>query len=207
MPIRPLLLRCCARYAPLLVLALFLAVAPSSGNAQLKIYAQFADGTGVWAGESTAANRTGWVELDSVSFGTTNTTTLGSGSGGAGGGKAKFDSIELSKAIDRVTPQIFSTLTTGGFVAGLEGVVTVEFVRQIGGVDRVVFKVEMKAVAFTRQQTSVGDGDDRLVENVTMQCGAMRITYPRLNPDGSPTGPPIEREWSIVLNNPTFNVQ
>src|SRR5689334_11672015 len=53
-------------------------------------------------------------ELQNWSFGAANAASISSASMGAGSGKATFDPFSITKAIDRATPSLFSTLCMGG---------------------------------------------------------------------------------------------
>ena len=184
---------------------IFLLAAANVSRADLNAYARFVDGTGVWAGEATAPGRAGWVVLKSISLGLENPSTIGSTSGGGGSGITKFTDIVLSKLIDRVTPQIFATLSSGTPLNGTAGIpdVILEFTRTVAGTEMVFFRVEMKLVLFTSLTTAAADGDDDLTETVRMQCGAYRITEIPTNPNGT-AGTPIVRSWSQVLNRNVF---
>src|SRR5262245_12585685 len=100
------------RRAVLGLTLLALAFAPLA-RAQVNIYVRFLDGTGAWAGESTAAGRTNWTTLSSVSFGINNAITIGTSGGGASAGRAAFDSVVLTKLVDRLTPQLLFAIGSG----------------------------------------------------------------------------------------------
>lgn len=185
-------------------IALLLMLSGQAAQAQIKIYAQFGPNSGVWAGELTG-NRAGWAELKSISFGSLNDLVIGT-TGGAGAGKATFQKVTISKVVDRLTPQFFATLTSGATI-NTGGVVTVEFTRQIGGHERTFFKLEMKLVVVSEISTAASDGDDELRENVSLLCGAIRVTNSTYDPEGTLVGNPIAREWSVVKNNATFETQ
>ena len=91
------------------MLGLLLTASISHGQVPITIYARFANGTGVWAGEATDPGRVGWVKLRTVSFGTAVATS---------GAAPTFDSVVLAKTVDRITPQIFATLTSGAPING-----------------------------------------------------------------------------------------
>ncbi len=193
------------RIAALLVLAVALTVGASRSMAQVTIYAKFLNGLSPWNGESTAAGRAGWAELDSISLGASTPVTIGSASGGAGVGKLAFDPIAISKVVDRLTPQIFSFLASGQNLGGqTNGDLTIEFVRPVGGTPTVFFRVELRLVFFVSTASTTTVGDDTVRENIKMLCGAQRITTVPIV--GGVPQTPVIRSWSQVLNNATFEV-
>lgn len=192
------------RVAALAVLGILLTVATPRCLAQVAIYAKVLDGTGVWAGESTTPGRTGWTDLKSVSFGASIPITIGGGGGGTVG-RASFDEIALTKLVDRLTPQIFATLSTGTSLnaGGANGDVTIEFVRTVNAIPAVFFRYELKSAFFAKSSSSSAAGDAALTESVTMLAGAVRYTYWPILPNGT-QGTPIVKVWNQVTNIATF---
>ena len=64
-------------------------------------------------GEATRANYTGWIELDSFSFGASNPVSIGTGSTGAGAGKASLSSFNVMKRTDSSSPVLFQKCCMG----------------------------------------------------------------------------------------------
>ena len=193
---------------PLVRLAFAVALLVFAGaslcQAQITVYAKFLDGTGVWAGESTAPGRTGWAELSSLSFGGSNAVTLSGAGGGASVGPHKFDDIVLTKHVDRLSPQIFITLAGGTpLTTGSTADVTFEFVRTAAAGPVTFFRVEYMTAYFKSLKSSSAAGDDSLIENVTLLAGSVRITYWPILANGS-QGTPIVRMWNAITNTPTF---
>jgi type VI protein secretion system component Hcp len=193
------------RLAALAVLGILLTVGASHSQAQVTIYAKFLDGTiggSPWAGESTDPGRTGWAKLESFSFGFTNASIVGGATA-----PVAFNPGAISKAVDRLTPQIFTNLASGTPLrnTALPADLTIEFVKDAGAGPVVFFRVEMKLVYFSSQGTATNSGDDTVQENVQIQFGAVRVTNTPILPGGT-LGTPVIRSWSHVLNNSTFNV-
>ena len=158
------------------------ATAGFAGN--FTIYAKFDTGTGAWAGTSTAAGRSAWVELESFSFASENVLTIGATTGGIGSGKVTFEEAELLKQIDRLTPQIFGSLASGSHMTDF----VVEYVQNTGSgsTPQVVFRAEFKLVGFTSAATQSSAGDSVLKERIKIAYGSMRLTAWPVNPDGTP---------------------
>jgi type VI secretion system secreted protein Hcp len=55
----------------------------------------------------------GWIELQSFSFGSSNSSNIGSATGGAGAGKVKFNEFTIKKTTDSASPLFFKASTTG----------------------------------------------------------------------------------------------
>ena len=191
------------RLAALAVLGLLLTVGVTRSYAQITVYARFANGTGVWVGESTDAGRTGWVNLRSVTFGSAINVSFSGG--GATVSPPTFDNVVLTKAVDRLTPQIFAALTPGVPINGGPGVadVTIEFVINGAAGPVTFFRVELRRVYFTEQKNAGSGGDDLVLETVTLKNVAFRYTHWVIQPNGS-QGASTTSSWSTATNQPTF---
>ena len=190
------------RLAALAALVFLLTAAAPRGLAQVTIYAKFLDGLGNWAGESTDPGRTGWAKLDSIALSFTNPTVIGGAPG-----PVVFNPGALTKAVDRLTPQIFANLASGSFLrnATLPADLTIEFVKQGVAGPVVYFRVELKLVLFSSQKTDAATGDESVRENVEIQFGATKVTTWPILGNGT-LGPPKIQSWSRVFNNSTFEV-
>ncbi len=190
--------------AAALAVVLLLTLGASLAHAQVTIYARFANGTGVWAGPSLDAGRTGWTNLKSVSFGTSVVVSF-SGGGGTTVSPPTFDSVVLTKNVDRLTPQIFGTLAAGTPIDGGVGVadVTLEFVTQGVAGPVTYFRVELRRAYFVEQKSSAALGDDSVEEKVTLRNVAFRYTHWTLLPNGT-QGTSVVRSWSTATNTATF---
>jgi type VI secretion system secreted protein Hcp len=63
-------------------------------------------------GESKDDKHKGWIELESYSFGVTNSGVMASG-GGGGAGKAKFNEFTMTKLVDKSSPILMLETATG----------------------------------------------------------------------------------------------
>ena len=188
------------RLAALAVLGILLTAGVARSHAQaITIYARFANGTGVWAGEVTDPGRLGWVKLKSVNFGAAITASGGTFS------PPTFDSVVLTKVVDRLTPQIFATLTSATPINGGSGVadVTIDFTRP-GPSDAVTFfRIELRLVIMVEQKSASTDGDELVTETVTMKNTAFRYTHWTILANGT-QGASVVRSWSTGNNTATF---
>ncbi len=190
--------------APFAALFLFLVAPwPAHGQTVNKIYAKLSSGTGSWTGPVTVpANRAGWVELQNFSFGTDATTTFPSG-GGASPGRAFFRSLVLTKEVDRLTPQMFASLTTGTSVpqSGQASVI-VEFVGLYGANETTFLRVELKPVYLTTQKAAPSNGDS-IHEDITMVAASVRMTWWPVDSNGV-QGTAISSSFNFQTNASTF---
>ncbi len=196
----------CTRSRAALSLALLLLACVPLAHAQVNIYARFLDGTGVWAGESTAPGRTNWTTLSSVSFGVSNPTAIGGVGGGTG--RAVFDSVVLTKLVDLLTPQLMSALTTGTALnaGGANADVTIEFTKPGATGPVTFFRFEIKLAYISKTTSAAAASDGSVSETVTLVGGAFRYTYWPTLANGN-LGTPVVKAWSQVMNTPTFTVQ
>ena len=186
------------RLAALAVLGLLLTVADSRAQVPISIYARFANGTGVWAGEITDPGRVCWVKLSAVSFGTAVASA---------GAAPTFESVVLTKTVDRLTPQIFASLTSGAPINGGPGAadVTIDFTRPsiVLSEDVTFFRIELRLVTFADQKTSASQGEEVLTETVTLKNVAFRYTLWTILTNGT-QGTSVVRSWSTATNTATF---
>ncbi len=190
--------------ATALAAALLLTLGASLSHAQINLYARFANGNAPWAGDSIDAGRTGWVNLKSASFGSSIPVTIGGG-GGTTYGNATFDSVVLTKAVNRLTPQIFASLASGLAINGGPGVadVTLDFVKTGSAGPVTFFRVELRLASFTQQKTTSSEGDSALDESVTLKNAAFRYTFWTILPNGTQGASQVQA-WSLVNNTATF---
>ncbi len=184
------------RSLSIFLLTVLLSVAGSVlSKAQVSIFAKFKDGTGAWAGELTG-DRAGWVKMESLSVGISNTiTTAGTNN------KAGFDTAFITKEVDTVSPSIFGSIAAGTPVSD----VVFEFEKPgtTAGSRVVFYRVEMKNVYFTRSSASPNAEDGKISEGISFTCTAMRVTYIPLLPDGT-QGTPVVKSWNLTTNSATF---
>jgi type VI secretion system secreted protein Hcp len=144
------------------------------------------------------------VEILSISMGLENQTTIGGTSGGAGSGKATFNPIVMTKRVDTTTPPLTMALVSGGRYD------TVTFDFFMSGAPQAkasgpIYTIACKMVFVSKIQQSVSQGDDIIIEEITLQYGAIQIKSKPLNKDGT-LGKEVIMQWSKVKNNNSFDV-
>ncbi len=142
------------------------------------------------------------IRLESFLMGLENQTTIGGTSGGAGSGKATFEPIVISKAIDAQTPALAYALVSGSRY----DTVTFEFFTAGGAKSPgPIYSIACRLVMINKIQQAISQGDDTLIEEITLQYGAFQIKSRPINKDGM-LGKEVMSQWSKVKNNSTFDV-
>lgn len=145
----------------------------------------------------------GAFEILEFEIGATNNINIGSISSGGGAGKASFNPLTIKKKTDSASCGIFSNLCIGKHFEDM----IIELRRSGGGATSgdVFLKWEFKLVMIEEISWSGSDGDDVCEENLTLQYGAMKVTYTQQKEDGK-KGDEKSGEWSRVLNTANLAV-
>jgi type VI secretion system secreted protein Hcp len=147
-------------------------------------------------GESVVEGFEGAVEILSWSWGIENAINLGSGSGGAGAGKAAFQSMQLSKRVDRATPLLMRAVATGAHIEEL--VLTGVTPGDNGNTVRYVITMDMVFISSVELDAEAGSPLPH--ELVTLEFGAVAVEYYEFDAQGKPL--PAKRfNWSRVTNS------
>jgi type VI secretion system secreted protein Hcp len=143
-------------------------------------------------------------EIQSWSFGATNTLNMGSASGGAGAGKVSFDSFSITKNIDSASPHLFKTACAGGHYQEV-----VLYLRRAGGSSAsqsgsVYLKFNFKLVMI--ENIEWAHGDPAPAENIKFQYGALSIVYyPQKQSGGLDSTNKKYAWWDRVKNANAFD--
>ena len=146
-------------------------------------------------GESTDSKHKEELELESISWGVSNATTIGSATGGAGAGKAKAGEFAFTKRIDKTSPMLYLNCVSGHHYKDV-----LLTVRKAGGEQQEYFKVKMTTVFTTKYENTGAPGSGGLVlENVTMVYGSLEVIYKEQKADGS-LGGEVKQGWDYIQN-------
>lgn len=151
-------------------------------------------------GESQDQNHTGWIELQSFSFGLDNPTTIGTITGGAGAGKVKFQQLSIQKLVDATSPALFTMVASGVHMPTLTLAI-----RKPGTNAKDFLLYTFKLVFVTDITWGGSDGDPAPSESVTFAYGALQVSYAKQDSSGA-VGTPIAASWSQVTNQSNLNV-
>jgi len=147
-------------------------------------------------GESTDDRHKGEIQLESWSFGVSNSGTTHLGGGGAGAGKASVSDLAVTKSIDLATPALLQAAASGKRA----GTATLT-ARKAGEGQRDFLKVVMRDVMVT-SCTIDADGDSGMPrEAVHLSFGTVQLTYTAQSADGS-EGPTRTFGWHVARNSP-----
>lgn len=144
-------------------------------------------------GESKDSAHAEKIELMSWSFAASQQGSMGDG-GGGGAGKAMFQDLNVQKYVDAASPALWQHLTAGKHFATGKMIQ-----RKAGGEKLEYFIIELKKVLLSSISTGGGDGDDRLVESLSLNFEEFKISYTPQKDDGTGDAA-IEFAWNIAEN-------
>jgi type VI secretion system secreted protein Hcp len=144
------------------------------------------------AGESTDANHRDEIDLQSWSWGVSQSDTSGGPSSGAGAGKASFDDFHFVSRISKASPPLFLACASGSHIKSA----TLSGVRSAGGIkggDAEFLKIKMTDLLVTSQL--LGDSPDaEPAEQISFNFSKLELTYvPQ-------SQPPVTAGWDVKLN-------
>lgn len=135
-------------------------------------------------GESVRAGVEKWIDLESFSWGATQSGTAQTGLG-AGSGRAAVQDLSCTKYLDKTTPVLLQNLLTGKPYGKVE-----LKVRKVSGATPIDYlTITMTDVMVSSYHTGVAKGgDDRVIESLTFNFAAVKMEYILQNKDGTPGG-------------------
>lgn len=144
-------------------------------------------------GESTDSKHAEEIDLLSWSFAAHQTGTSNTG-GGSGAGRVSIQDLTLTKKVDKASPILFALCCSGQHLES--GALTV---RKAGGDALEYLIVKMEHVLITGVQTTGSDGQDQIVEQVTLNFKRVAFVYTPQKDDGS-GGPTVSGGWDVGAN-------
>jgi type VI secretion system secreted protein Hcp len=146
-------------------------------------------------GESQDATHGGEIDLESFSWGETNSTTIGSATGGAGAGKVKFDELVFTMRVSSASPQLAFMCASGTHFPTV-----VLTARKAGGKQEEYYKVTFKTVFISKYRSVGVTGVDAIPrDEITCLFGSYIIEYRQQNKDGSLSSA-ILNGWNQITN-------
>ncbi len=142
-------------------------------------------------GESVDEQHRGAIDVESFSWGVSNTAVVGGGGGGAG--KASFQDIHFSKRLDKSSPVLALACASGTHIKSAK-----LFVRKSGGSDD-YYVITLTDVLVSSISVGGGSGDTPPTESVSFNFTKIEWRYVPTDSDGSP-GTPVESGWDIASN-------
>ena len=131
-------------------------------------------------GESTDEKHKGELDIESFSWGETNSGSAGHGAG-AGTGKVQPHDFVFTKRIDKSSPVLMIACATGQHFKDV-----VLTVRKAGAGQQEYFKVKMSDVLVSAYQTSGSEGGGGIInESVSLNFAKLEMVYKEQKADGS----------------------
>jgi type VI secretion system secreted protein Hcp len=147
-------------------------------------------------GESTDEQRPRTIEIDSFSFGASNSGSIVVGGGGGGAGKVSFQDISLSKKLDKASPLLYLACAQGTHIKR-----AVLFVRKAGDKPMEYYTITLSDLLISSVQTGGSTGGDRPTESLSLNFTKIEFSYAAQKPDGS-LETPVTSGWDIANNLP-----
>jgi type VI secretion system secreted protein Hcp len=144
-------------------------------------------------GESTDNAHAGEIDILSWSFAAHQTGTSSTGSG-SGAGRVSLQDITVTKKVDKSSPMLFLLCCNGKMVES--AFITC---RKAGGEALEYLVVSMEDILITGFQTTGSDGQDQIVEQVTLNFKRAGIIYTPQLDDGTGGGA-VDKGWDIGAN-------
>ncbi|AIF82945.1 type VI secretion system effector, Hcp1 family [Candidatus Nitrososphaera evergladensis SR1] len=143
-------------------------------------------------GESTSDRHKGEINIESFSWGASNTGSASAG-GGAGAGKVSFQDISFTKVIDKSSPKLMLATATGQHIK------QVTLTGEMSGKKGQQFlQIKLTDVLISSYQQG-GSSGAVPTDSFSLNFAKIEFTYYPTNPDGS-LGAPMTGGWDIKEN-------
>ena len=153
----------------------------------------FLDIAGI-AGESTDPSHTNQVDVLGWSWGMINS---GSAQTGVSTNKASFQSLNVTKYVDKASPQLMLACAKGAHIS-----MATLYVRNTDTNPIEFIKIQLTNVLVTTVSTGGSGGEDQLTENVSLNFANVQLDYISVKPDVD-AGTPFSFRWDIPDNSGT----
>ena len=145
-------------------------------------------------GESSDSKHKGEIELESWSFGGTNSATFSSGSGG-GSGKVSLQDFHFTKKVDVASVNLFVACATGQHLAS-----AILTCRKAGGTQEEYLVITLTDTMVSSYQTGGHAGSGVVPsEQISLGYAKIEIKYKEQKPDGT-LGGDITGGWDVKTN-------
>lgn len=145
-------------------------------------------------GESADSKHKGEIEIESFSWGETQSGTAGHGAG-AGAGKVVAQDFHFVKKMDKASPVLFI-----GCATGIHYKTAVLTTRKAGAGQQEYLKITMEDVLISSYQTGGSAHSDIVpTEQISMNFHKLEISYKEQKPDGS-LGGEVKQKYDFSAN-------
>ncbi len=146
-------------------------------------------------GESADAKHKGEIQLESFSWGETNSSGAGMG-GGGGAGKVQIQDLVVTMLVSKASPKLMLGCATGKHYK--EAVLTV---RKAGKSQQEFLVFKFKDVMVTSYQTGGSAQSDLLVDQASLGFSTIQMDYRPQKADGS-LDAAVKAGWDLKQNKP-----
>ena len=145
-------------------------------------------------GESTDDKHKGEIDVESFSWGETQSGTSGHG-GGGGAGKVSAQDFHFVKKMDKASPVLMIGCATGTHYK-----TAILTARKAGGGQQEYLKITMEEVLISSYQTG-GSGSSDVVpmDQISLNFAKLEISYKEQKPDGS-LGAEVKQKYDFSAN-------
>ena len=135
------------------------------------------------------------IDITNWGWGLSQTGSMHSGTGG-GSGKADFTNLNLTKPLDKSSPNLMMACATGKHYPEAKLVV-----RKAGGTSPVEYLViTLKEVMVVSYSTRADTADDVLYDSIALNFATVDVSYQPQKADGAKDGGPVKFGWNIRQN-------
>lgn len=144
-------------------------------------------------GESQDKSHQNEIDIQSYSWGVSQSGTLAFG-GGGGAGKAQFQDLHFTSRVSKASPLLFLGCATGEHIKD-----ATLSVRKAGGQQQDFLIIKLNDVLVSSYQTGGSSGGDIPTEQISLNYSKIEYFYKPQNEDGS-LGGEIRAGWDLKLN-------
>jgi type VI secretion system secreted protein Hcp len=149
------------------------------------------------AGEATASDHEGWIEIYSFSWGASNPTTIGSGTTGLAAGKVSISSFNIMKKTEASSCPLFAACCAGQHFK--EAVVDMRKATGTDGQQQTFLKYTFSDVMVESIQWSGSSGgDDSPTESVSLAFAKVAIEYSKQDTEAGGMTPAGNASWDLT---------
>ncbi len=146
-------------------------------------------------GESTDAKHKNWIELESFSWGETQTSGPGGG-GGKGAGKVQMQDFHLVTRVNKASPKLFLACANGQHMK------MATLVARKAGKDQQEYLIyKMTDVLVSSYQVGGSHGEQAPMDQISFNFSRIEFEYRPQKGDGS-LDAPIHAGWDVKENRP-----
>jgi len=143
-------------------------------------------------GESSDEKHKGSIEIQSFSWGLSNSGAM-AGGGGGGTGKVQFQDFHFTKTVDKSSPQLMQAVATGEHLKSVDLAV-----RKAGGTQMEYYIIHLEDVLVSSWTTS-GSSGDVPTESISFTFQKIEFQYMPQKPDGT-AAEAVKASWNLKTN-------